>query len=145
MTTQLPDKPSELIRVALADLEKCEADKRYAIYMGRWHEPLNDVVRTGVDGHVCAVCLAGAVMAQSLGTPVEASAEPVALKSHDIVNKLYALDDFRIGDIEDGLSTMCSTIGRGFGDRQITPYEVDAAQFKADMRQLADDLEGAGL
>ena len=36
---KLPDKPSELIRVALGDLAKCMADPRYFIDMRGWHIP----------------------------------------------------------------------------------------------------------
>ena len=32
----LPDKPSELIRVALSDLEKTEADDRYEVHIEEW-------------------------------------------------------------------------------------------------------------
>lgn len=38
----LPDKPSELIRLAIKDLETCEASEKYAIFMGAWHEPVDD-------------------------------------------------------------------------------------------------------
>ena len=53
----LPDKPSELIRLALSDLEKCEGDSRYEVDMNEWHVPTQK-------GHVCYVCLAGSVMAK---------------------------------------------------------------------------------
>ena len=55
--SELPDKPSELIRLALADLRKCEADPRYLIDMAQWHRP--------VTSELCHVCLAGAVMART--------------------------------------------------------------------------------
>ena len=53
----LPNKPSELLIVARDDLEKCIADG-YFVRMGQWLSML--------DG-TCSVCLAGAVMAKSLG------------------------------------------------------------------------------
>ena len=37
--SELPSKPSQLIRVALADLAKAERDDRYKIDMGIWHLP----------------------------------------------------------------------------------------------------------
>lgn len=57
--TQLPDKPSELIRLAVADLERAEASPDYIIDMGCWHEP--------IPNGLCAVCFAGAVIAGTLG------------------------------------------------------------------------------
>lgn len=53
----LPDKRSSLIRLAVADLEKCERDPRYVIDMGSW---IISVETT------CSVCLAGSIMAQTL-------------------------------------------------------------------------------
>jgi hypothetical protein len=55
---KLPEKPSELIEVALRDLELCIKDPNYRVDMTTWHAPMNGV---------CLVCLAGAVMAKSLG------------------------------------------------------------------------------
>lgn len=58
--SQLPEKPSELIRAAIADLEAVEAlPAQYRVNMGKWH-----IVRSG--GQPCEVCLAGAVMARRL-------------------------------------------------------------------------------
>lgn len=58
----LPDKPSELIKVALADLKKAEQDPRYKINMGAWHTGRKYQGET-----TCKVCFAGAVIAFSLG------------------------------------------------------------------------------
>jgi len=57
-------KPSSLIRLALADLKKCEADPAYKIDMDNWHLPISN--RTG-SNTVCHVCFAGAVLAKTLG------------------------------------------------------------------------------
>ena len=54
----LPDKPSELLEVALADLEKVAKDSRFAINMSTWYT-------TSLSGQ-CVVCAAGAVMAKTL-------------------------------------------------------------------------------
>jgi len=54
---ELPHKRSELIRLAVADLEKCEHDSRFIIDMSCWIISTRDT---------CAVCLAGSVMAQTL-------------------------------------------------------------------------------
>jgi len=53
----LPDKRSSLIRLAVADLEKCERNPRYVINMDSWI----------ISGETtCSVCLAGSIMAQTL-------------------------------------------------------------------------------
>jgi hypothetical protein len=106
---QLPDKPSELIRLAVKDMQLCEADPRYKLDMRSWHRP--------VEG-ACHVCMAGAVMAQTLtlspyipincslnitGTidfqmrqlGVEEPSEQLRL-----LNKLRAIDAFREGYLE---------------------------------------------
>lgn len=55
----LPTKPSALLRLALEDLEAVEADKKYKVAMGKWHEP----------NGACKVCLAGSVLAKTLQVP----------------------------------------------------------------------------
>lgn len=55
----LPNKPSELIAIALADLIKVEKSKKFRVAMGAWHW-------TPPGSNVCHVCLAGAVMACTL-------------------------------------------------------------------------------
>lgn len=132
--TKLPDKPSALIRVALRDLEACEKDPRYEIEMDYWHQA----------NGVCKVCLAGSVMAKSLGAPPDKS-----LGSYDFDEdgKLVALDYFRLGWIKDGLYQMTGgpvpTSLRK--DRRIASYSDDPADFKRDMNALADELEAQGL
>ena len=131
----LPDKPSELIRVALADLEKVEADPRYSVHMGDWHRSF---------GNYCAVCLAGSVMAMSLHLNPEQTVE-----FHDSASglsdadwdKLDALDDFRMGEVHAGLRTL--NLDQGSLDEMIgiTPYTTDPTTFKQDMNNLADLLE----
>lgn len=111
-TTKLPEKPSELLKLAMLDLEKVEADPRYRVDMGEWHKP---------NGR-CSVCLAGSVMAKTLGLPPNKDdpfydgrrrrAEIIRWRLPDyrtspaspdvdptISFKLFALDCFRNGDI----------------------------------------------
>lgn len=139
--SQLPDKPSELIRLALSDLEKCEADPRYSIDMERWHKP----------NGTCAVCLAGAVMAQTCGVPVDNDVSPHSCMGGD-TKKLMALDDFRVGFVDSAVGKLGHILPHNFqlddqdeGYRDMPLYEDDQAAFKADMRKLADDLEQVGL
>lgn len=136
--TELPDIPSELIRLALSDLQKCEADPAYYINMGLWHKPTSG-------GNACMVCLAGAVMAKSLNMPKNEELFP-NIFDHTTDCKLNALNDFRLGCVKDGLNSMY--IENDLGDeldRHITPYEEDKEKFFSDMTKLADDLEEVGL
>jgi hypothetical protein len=92
MSKKLPDKPSELLLVALADLEAVEQDKRYVVNMRVWHE---------ANGQ-CAVCLAGSVMAKTLNvSPVDSVIPDVF--DVDAYDKLLTLDDFRCGSLDYGL------------------------------------------
>lgn len=136
---KLPDKPSQLIRVALRDLEKCERSKKYKIDMDMWYSP----------NGVCKVCLAGAVLAQTLKFK---SSEHLSLYgndcglSDDTRNKMSAIDGFRCGGIQYGLSE----IGRKCGPRlpntmAVEDYHFNKAAFKRDMRKMAAMLAKEGL
>lgn len=94
----LPKKPSELIKLALEDLMACESDDRYSIDMLTFHA-LHKGMRT------CSVCLSGAVMAKSLHAPFGECVVPSDFNFKN-QNKLFALDEFRNGDIGLGLIFM---------------------------------------
>lgn len=95
---QLPKKPSELLRVALADLEAVENMPGYVIDMGTWHSPQSDG---------CHVCHAGAVMANSLNVEKSFYAYPFSrIPDGPDKNALNAINDFRIGAIGVGLFTL---------------------------------------
>lgn len=60
---ELPNKLSDLLELAVRDVQKCEAEPaRFALHMGNWHRP-------DAGKGVCVVCMAGAVMAQTIGVP----------------------------------------------------------------------------
>lgn len=136
--TKLPDLPSALIRVALADLAKVEAmPEKYEINMGDWHFPI---------GGRCSVCLAGSVMAMSLGAPPDQEFEPRDFSAgcEATYFKLKALDWFRTGKVQTGL--MSIDIDHSYvKDRSIAVYGWQPELFRSDMEQLASDLEAAGL
>ena len=148
--TTLPDKPSELIRVAIADLEKCEQDPRYVIEMSVWHEDAT-VVRTDADEQgkpdaICAVCLAGAVMAKSLGTKPDGRATPsMVVDGEADRGRLLALDSLRVGDMVGAMLSLGLDEPEDTSVRSVAAYHDDSIRFKSDMRRLADDLERAGL
>jgi hypothetical protein len=144
-THLLPDTPSRLIRLALADLEACEQDPQYRIVMEYWHLP----TQTG-----CCVCLAGAVLAQTLKVPPSEGVHPgmpygdfyaPGLK-RDTESKLLALDRFRAGDIKAGLDVMgfetVPTLPRGW---LVPYYNSDPLGFKMAMADIARTLEQEGL
>lgn len=134
MTLTLPDKPSALIRLALADLVKCERSKKYRIDMEFWHMPNSQ----------CAVCLAGAVIAKTLGADSGRYVGPSDFLN-DTYRKLCALNAFRTGSCRAGFEYLRRSVirGRSFY-RDIVDYEDDPKEFKRDMRKLAADLEEAG-
>jgi hypothetical protein len=121
-------KPSELIRLGLADMEKAEA-AGFTIDMAKWHNT------KFVEGEPveCAVCFAGGVMAGSLGVPVNHAAadaigecrvgynwreeneppgnvrsevEPEVFADQTTRNQLRALNYFRLGRVIDALDEM---------------------------------------
>lgn len=138
-TPKLPAKPSELIRLALKDLEAVERDKKtYVVDMGRYHEPNSS------DSGKCAVCFAGAVMSQAGNDPHE-DLDPVDF-SNSVQAKLVALDYFRVGSIYQALREMQIDHPRFLViDADIAAYSEDPWQFKRDMAKIADALQRFGL
>lgn len=133
-TSTLPDKPSELIRLALGDLELVEQDPRYKVHMNDWHW-------ANPDG-ICSVCLAGCVMSKTLKSNPSERISPSKFSS-DTKNKLTALDRFREGFITAGFSVMGINL-RG-KNRNHVNYADDSKLFKEQMNKLADDLAAEGL
>lgn len=125
----LPSLPSALIRLALSDLSKCESDPRYTIDMLTWHEH--------IDG-TCFVCLAGAVMAQTLSIPHYRFATPIH-------KELYALNEFRRGRIKAGLMFLHIVRSDMPLSISIPKYADDPAAFHTAMHKLADLFEAHNL
>lgn len=137
-TAKLPDKPSELIRVALADLRKVEAmPDVYKIDMGDWHA-VDD------DSNHCFVCLAGSVMAQTLKVDAGSNCEPWDF-DEVTCGKLEALNEFRAGCVRAGLSCLDVENGPSVDDREMARYADNPEAFHRDMQTLASDLEAVGL
>lgn len=135
-TTDLPDKLSDLILVALADLEKCERDPRYNIDMDVWHE---------LDGVVCHVCFAGVVMAQTKQGNISAKLWPDSFLAGD-ENKFDSLNYVRTGDVTSAVTVFHDCIfNLDLKNKDVTPYEVNPTKFKNDMRSIAAMLKKKGL
>jgi len=95
--TKLPRKPSDLLALALDNLRKVERSKKYKVCMGAWHSPGTYYADP------CAVCLAGAVMAKTLGASPEMTLVPHNFSEED---KLDAIDSFRVGEWGAGFNCM---------------------------------------
>lgn len=137
MSNELPDKPSDLLELALSDLEKVEGSSRYKVYMYTWHVPQKR--------SVCQVCMAGAVMAKTLKADRFKRHSPEDFEN-DTKKKLTALNYFRTGlldlalevlGIDHPLSLVKST--------WVASYQTDREQFKKDMRDIIEALKGEGL
>lgn len=140
ISDKLPDKPSALIQVALRDLAAVERQpKRFRVCMAFWnnyHEKR------------CDVCLAGAVMVQTLNT--RASTVEPALGPNDfptgIARKLHALEYFRNGEMwEASCELDLEFPEKLYRERTVTDYRVNPARFKKDMRAMAKALKEAGF
>ena len=170
MITKLPDKPSELIQLALDDLEKCEqADNDIVINMGSWayYEDL------GYDGGVtCEVCFAGSVLVQTVGLTADRfdwtasdyyDVCPSEIGEYledvtddevlDLRDKCYALNSFRVGRIDKGLKYLNllekfkpagTTPIPGAGETPFPSYHREPDRFKQRMRQIVYGFDLVG-
>lgn len=137
--TVLPSIPSQLIRLAIKDLKLVEQDNNYEVNMGYWHSGTNNREQ-------CQVCLAGSVMAKTLETPSSSPWFPE--KTGENYYSIAALDRFRLGYINLGLQSL--NYIRQIRDKfktsvSVTFYAYNSSQFKADMLDMADQFERAGL
>lgn len=137
MSSQLPDKLSELIALALDDLYKCKQDVRYKIDMEMFYHASKD--------RLCHVCLAGAVMAQSLQSPSYENRMP-SYYGDAVERKLTALNWIRRGNIHTAFILLGREFPEGKIDKNcnITPYEMDPVQFHEDLLALSAELEYLG-
>jgi hypothetical protein len=147
----LPEIPSELIRLAIKDLELCEQDSNYTIDMSDWYADR---------GEYCSVCLAGAVMVQELdvvpltranGTKQMSPAYVPNAKDRD---KLYALNILREGLLGDFClyfdrdvrvwKDVWSALECGDYLNNMVKYAYDSVAFKKQMLHIADVFEEFG-
>lgn len=145
---KLPDKLSDLIRVAVADMRKVAKNPAYVLDAYTWHEP-----READDGSLgpCLVCMAGAVMAGTLGSDPE---EPLSTGDFEEYesNRLDALDDVRTGHCLEALIRIQDEPPSG---NEILACEQASSTIRATYRngfaaessyeQAADILAEAGL
>lgn len=132
------EKPSELLRVALDDLRVVEKMPAYSINMETWHSPDSD----SPPGSHCYVCIAGAVMVNTLNVGTNRAVLPMDFID-SISNKLYAINELRMGNIYQALHYMGISAPGVHLDR-FMPYYEDV-DFYQSFDQLICDLEDAGL
>lgn len=143
-TQQLPDLPSELLRLALSDLRKCEQDPTFRIDMGVWLLPagVNTLFERSYDQ--CSVCLAGSVMAQTLKHPLGLSGGPSDWR-FDTSRKLRVLNSFRMGNIEVAYQWLLRYKPKEIPSHvPVCRYDQDKEMFHKDMDELVHLLETHG-
>ena len=142
----LPDRFSELIRVAIADAGKLDRSI-YRPYAYQWHRPV-----TSNPQHRCNVCTAGAVIAGTLDADPSEDWFP-GMFDQDTEAKLNALDGLRDGSLSCGaelgvpaLDTLGVTRAQMDTLRALSGYS-DWCGFDAHLGALdsvADTLHAAG-
>lgn len=150
---KLPDLPSALIRVAIKDAAQLDQD-RYSPDWRDWHVPILHAEDEGV----CVICAAGAVIAGTLGAPIDKLREPCDF-DEDTNSKLRALDCFRMGQVIHGVNLMGHPStglpgsngeipGGVYGALSRSAEFINWHGFKRSLDalgKLADYLEGIGL
>jgi len=96
----LPKTLSGLIRIALKDEDRMFKSPMYYIDMSEWHLPAGYGPK---NNRVCRVCLAGAVMAGTLGLDHTQYETPGSLLPDDESDRLGSLDSVRTGDMFEAL------------------------------------------
>ena len=134
---KLPEKLSDCIILALADLEKVEASDQYVVNMHEWHRPGDD--------NRCVVCLAGAVIAETLGG-VRLQVLSPSHYPDETATRLFALNDVRCGDVCGALlhqmgvhESIVSDFVTFYPD--VPDYEESPKEFKSKMREIAQMLK----
>lgn len=148
----LPDKLSDLILVALADLEKVEADPRYEVAMWTWHQ--EDIFNKNIT--VCQVCFAGSVMAKTFNCKLNKEASPSDFPV-SAERKLRALNELRVGNLYIAFSELLQRAAFNrtelplyfFDDNSPTSMEFlsrnNREEWKLHMQTIAGILAAEGL
>ena len=149
----LPDTLHGLLRVGLDDLRLCEADPGYTVDMNHWHLP-SKLMKPGT----CLVCVAGAVMAKTLGVPPDWYADDTGRRHvkdkrrgeawpEEVRYRSAALDCLREGDVVKAAQDLGLDYPLGLArlNRAVCPYEDDREVWWEDVEQLYIDLKREGL
>lgn len=93
----LPNKPSELLKIAINDFKEVLKDPAYLVNMSDWHK---------FNGVQCEVCLAGSVIAKTLGMNELKEYTPFSSFGNDNQNKFLALNAIRMGRLKEACTLM---------------------------------------
>ncbi len=132
------NKPWQLIRDAVADLQLQRKCDFIEINMCLWHENAKYLSSPGR----CLQCFAGASISRRLGVSLATSCTP-SLFDEDTRKKLVALNEFRKGEIGTALVVL-GIPNRGYSPTWrlgVTDYSSNPERFIQDMLTMADDLE----
>ena len=113
-TPKLPTVLSDLIALAISDARKLDREV-YVPDFTEWHSPITDPEEEGE----CAICLAGAVIAGTLGLPPTAPHYFGSCEYPD-ANAIRALEFVRCG----GWEAACDALGVSLTDRQRKSFNV---------------------
>lgn len=147
---------SGILFLSYDDAKKLDRTK-YIPRFSIWHQSVTNINFSQSDSprnRICAVCLAGAVIAGTLEGTWEEDLDPESFENAEIENRLAALEDLRVGKVTKALRSMNIDIEenyqRAFGLTRNIRYanftnweEFDL--FLEEMRTFAADLEAAGL
>lgn len=142
----MPKKLGQALLMAVDGLEECEQHPNYTINMYEWHKYSKQI-------NECYVCLAGGLMAKILAFPFKKTINLTPFEG-EFCSKLGALDDVRVGSVEDGIRNWYkyahpldgSDLDEEEVDRlqedyqHIVDYSNDPSTFKRQIRLLGNDL-----
>lgn len=129
---KLPNKQSELLRLAIADARKCQADPNYILTMVQWHAKI---------GEHCHVCLAGAVVAKTLNSASYLCRCPGDFDP-DTNEKLKIIDYLRRGiwsGLDDAQSSKLDTAASRAAAVSEIPQSADFAAHEAFAAALEEE------
>jgi hypothetical protein len=134
--------PSQLLSLALHDLELVEQDSRYTVDMGAWH-------LTSFVGGGCRVCMAGAVLAKSAGMEIGQGIYSV----DEIQDNVWARYAKIIDRVRCGLFALAEEEMMAIGwlreethyKARIPPYKDDPEGFKQGIRNVINYYQVRGL
>lgn len=139
---KLPKKPSALLKLALTDVEAVEAMGNVEFDMSEWIVPADD---TGT----CQVCIAGAVMLNSLKASY---VEDVCSFNSVVPQEFWAIDNFRQGRLMNALEELEISPPSSFPEQYTDNYvylsllsENDRQEWKLHMCTIIGMLEAEGL
>lgn len=139
----LPDKLSDLLDLALEDLEKAEADPDMRIDMATWYD--REYPEDRIAPGICSVCMAGTVLAQRANLPMGAVYIDPSDFSDEIRGKLYAINSLRMGYVYDAFCKLGLKIPAELEYVYfVYSYEGNPTKFKRDMKEISKLLREHG-